>query len=58
VWKRFIALDPNGTGMVDKIGFHEILQNLVPEMTSSEIDQLGRRYDPYKNGRFLMPSCE
>jgi hypothetical protein len=22
VWKRFIALDPNGTGMVDKIGFH------------------------------------
>jgi Ca2+-binding EF-hand superfamily protein len=60
VWKRFIALDPNGTGMVDKIGFHEILQNLVPEMTSSEIDQLGRRYDPYKNGRvnyvsFLEP---
>lgn len=24
VWKRFVALDPNGTGMVDKIGFQVI----------------------------------
>eukprot|EP00118_Oscarella_pearsei_P016400 m.155929 g.155929 ORF g.155929 m.155929 type:complete len:874 (+) comp38682_c0_seq7:229-2850(+) len=60
VRKRFAALDSGFTGLVDRGVFHEVMKNLVPDLTLDEMDLLASRFDPFKDGRvsyvaFLEP---